>query len=109
MRIKEPFAIERTSEVSEYRKKYFIVSEGVATEPKYFEKLNESLIKENVMIINILRDYANQGHSNPTHVIKLLQTFIDNSDNEVTVGELKNKLSNWDHENPNIIDLKQQF
>lgn len=109
MRIKEPFAIERSSEVSEYRKKYFIVSEGATTEPKYFEKLNESLIKENVMIINILRDYANQGHSNPTHVIKLLQTFIDNSDNEVTVGELKNKLSNWDHENPNIIDLKTAF
>ena len=109
MRIRGPFAIERTSEVNEYRKKYFIVSEGAATEPKYFEKLNECLIKENVTIINILRDYANQGHSNPTHVIKLLQTFIDNSANEVTVSELKNKLSNWNHENPNRIDLKAAF
>lgn len=109
MRIREPFAIERASEVNEYRKKYFVVSEGAATEPKYFEKLNESLIKENVTIINILRDYANQGHSNPTHVIKLLQTFIDNSANEVTVRELKNKLSNWNHENPNKIDLQTAF
>lgn len=109
MRIKEPFAIERESEISDYRKKYFIASEGSATEPKYFEKLNESLIKENVTVINILRDYANQGHSNPTHVIKLLQTFIDNSANEVTVGELKNKLSNWNHENPGKIDLSDTF
>ena len=109
MRIKEPFAIKRTSEIKEYRKKYFIVSEGTATEPKYFEKLNESLIKENVTIINILRDYANKGHSNPTHVIKLLQTFIDNSANEVTVRELKNKLSNWNHENPGKIDLNNTF
>lgn len=109
MRIKEPFATERESEISDYRKKYFIASEGSATEPKYFEKLNESLIKENVTVINILRDYANQGHSNPTHVIKLLQTFIDNSANELTVGELKNKLSNWDHENPGKIDLDSTF
>lgn len=109
MRIKEPFATERESEINNYRKKYFIASEGSATEPKYFEKLNESLIKENVTVINILRDYANQGHSNPTHVIKLLQTFIENSANEVTVGELKNKLSNWDHENPGKIDLDNTF
>lgn len=109
MRIKEPFAIERESEINDYRKKYFIASEGSATEPKYFAKLNESLIKENVTVINILRDYANQGHSNPTHVIKLLQTFIDNSSNEVTVGELKNKLSNWNHENSCKIDLDSTF
>ena len=109
MRIKEPFATERESEISDYRKKYFIASEGSTTEPKYFEKLNESLIKENVTVINILRDYANQGHSNPTHVIKLLQTFIDNSANEVKVGELKSKLSNWDHENPSKIDLNSAF
>lgn len=109
MRIKEPFAIERESEVNNYRKKYFIASEGSATEPKYFEKLNESIIKENVTVINILRDYANQGHSNPTHIIKLLQTFIDSSENEVTVVELKNKLSNWNHENPGKINLNIAF
>lgn len=109
MRIKETFAIERESETIDYRKKYFIVSEGSATEPKYFEKLNELLIKENVTVVNVLRDYANQGHSNPTHVIKLLQTFIDNSANEVTVSELKNKLLNWNHENPGEIDLVNTF
>ena len=109
MRIKEPFAIERNSETSNYRKKYFIASEGSTTECKYFEKLNESLIKENVTVINILRDYANQGHSNPTAVIKLLQTFIDNSKDEVSIGELKNKLSNFEHENPGKINLKNTF
>lgn len=109
MRIKETFAIERESETIDYRKKYFIVSEGSTTEPKYFEKLNELLIKENVTVVNVLRDYANQGHSNPTHVIKLLQTFIDNSANEVTVSELKNKLLNWNHENPGEIDLVNTF
>ncbi len=109
MRIKETFATERESETIDYRKKYFIVSEGSTTEPKYFEKLNELLIKENVTVVNVLRDYANQGHSNPTHVIKLLQTFIDNSANEVTVSELKNKLLNWNHENPGEIDLVNTF
>lgn len=109
MRIKEPFATERESEINNYRKKYFIASEGSATEPKYFERLNDSLIKENVTVINILRDYANQGHSNPTHVIKLLRTFIDNSADETTVGELKNKLSNWNHENSDKIDLNSAF
>lgn len=109
MRIKEPFAVERKSEVNNYRKKYFIFSEGSETEPKYFDNLNETVIKENVTIINILRDYANQGHSNPTRVIKLLQTFIDNSSNEVTVKELKNKLLNWNHENPDKISLQSVF
>lgn len=109
MRIREPFATERESEINSYKKKYFIASEGSATEPKYFEKLNDSLLKENVTVINILRDYANQGHSHPTYVIKLLQTFIDNSKGEVTVYELKNKLSNWDHENPGKINLDSTF
>lgn len=109
MRIKGPFAVERESEVTNYKKKYFIASEGSETEPKYFNKLNETVIKENVTIINILRDYANQGHSNPTHVVKLLQTFIDNSADEITIKELKSKLSNWDHENPGKIELNDVF
>jgi hypothetical protein len=54
MRIKETFATERESETIDYRKKYFIVSEGSATEPKYFEKLNESLIKIIFVIYNIV-------------------------------------------------------
>lgn len=109
MRIKEQFATDRISEVNEYRKKYFIASEGSSTEPKYFDKLNESVLKENITIVNILRDYANQGHSNPTHVIKLLQTFLDNSQSEITVDELKNKLSNWEHENSGKICLDDIF
>ncbi len=105
MRIKEPFAQERLSEEKSYRAKYFIASEGQTTEPRYFEKLNQSIISENVTIINILRDYANLGNSNPTYLIKLLQEFLNNKDSEVSVAELKNKISNWDHENPSKIDL----
>ena len=53
-----------------------------------------------------MRDYAYQGYSNPTHVVKLLQTFIANSFDGITVQELKNKLANWAHENPNKINLE---
>lgn len=41
MRIKSLFAQERETAIVDYRKKYFITSEGLATEPKYFERLNE--------------------------------------------------------------------
>ena len=44
MRIKEPFAQERLSEEKKYRAKYFIASEGQTTEPRYFDKLNQSNI-----------------------------------------------------------------
>ena len=105
MRIKEPFAQERLSEEKNYRAKYFIASEGQTTEPRYFEKLNQSIISENVTIINLLRDYANLGNSNPTYLIKLLQEFLNNRGSEISVAELKNKIANWDHENPGKIDL----
>lgn len=105
MRIKEPFAKERLSEEKNYRAKYFIASEGQTTEPRYFEKLNQSIISENVTIINILRDYANLGNSNPTYLIGLLQEFLNNTNSQVSVAELKNKISNWNHENPGKIDL----
>ena len=107
MRIKEPFAQERLSEEKKYRAKYFIASEGQTTEPRYFEKLNQSIISENVTIINILRDYANLGNSNPTHLIKLLQEFLNNSDSDISVAELKNKIANWDHENTGKINLSR--
>ena len=100
MRIKEPFAQERLSEENNYRSKYFIASEGQTTEPRYIEKLNQSIISENVTIINILRDYANLGNSNPTYLIKLLQEFLNNGNLEISVAELKNKIANWNHENP---------
>lgn len=83
MRIKEPFAQERLSEEKNYKAKYFIASEGQTTEPRYFEKLNQSIISENVTIINILRDYANLGNSNPTYLIELLQEFLNNADSEL--------------------------
>lgn len=105
MRIKEPFAPERLSEEKNYKAKFFIASEGQTTEPRYFEKLNQSIISENVTIINILRDYAKLGNSNPTYLIVLLQDFLSNVDSCVTVSELKHKISNWDHENPGKIIL----
>lgn len=105
MRIKEPFAKERLSENKNYRAKYFIASEGQTTEPRYFEKLNQSIISENITIINILRDYANLGNSHPTSLIKLLQEFLKHNNSEISVTELKNKIANWNHENPGKIDL----
>ncbi len=109
MRIKEPFASDRESGINNYKKKYFIASEGSTTEPKYFDRLNKTILKENITVINILRDYANLGHSNPTHVIKLLKTFLDNTSDEITIKEIKNKLSNWNHENHRKIDLENSF
>jgi len=58
-----------------------------------------------VTIINILRDYANLGNSNPTYLISLLQEFLNNCDSKVSVKELKNKIANWNHENPGKINL----
>lgn len=109
MRIKTNFARERESEAIMYKPKFFIASEGVATEPQYFEKLNQSIISDNVTIINILRDYVDLGRSNPTAIVDLLKTFIENNSSEVTIKELKRKIKNWDHENPNKIDLINTF
>lgn len=105
MRIKEQFAKERISEERNYKSKFFIVSEGQITEPRYFEKLNQSVISENVTIINLLRDYANLGNGNPSFLINLLKEFLNNNNSEISLMELKNRISNWDHENPNKIDL----
>lgn len=108
MRIKEQFAKERISERNQYRPKFFIASEGSASEPKYFEGLNQSIISENTTIINILRDYATLCNSHPTFLTKLLSDFIENSTGEaVTVRELKNRILNWEHENPNKIDVQR--
>lgn len=109
MRIREPFAPERESGLVQYKPKFFIASEGNTTEPKYFEKLNQSTISENVTIINILRDYANLGNSNPTYITNLLKQFLSNVGEETTVLELKNRISNWVHENPNKIDKNKVF
>lgn len=108
MRIKEQFAKERISEQNEYRPKFFIASEGSTSEPKYFEGLNQSIISENITIINILRDYATLHNSHPTFLTQLLSDFIENSDDGVvTVKELKNRILNWEHENPNKINVNQ--
>ena len=106
MRVKEPFAAKRKSEINDYEKKYYIAYEGSQTEPRYFDELAKSLIKENISVISLLRDYAKTGKSNPTHVIKLLEDFFENSEEETTVEELKNRLSNWNHENSNKINEK---
>ncbi len=106
MRIKSDFAAERESETHTYKPKFFIASEGANTEPKYFNKLNESLISENVTIINILRNYVDNDKSNPTFIANLLGDFLENGGEEITVKELKGKIKNWDHENPGRIDIE---
>jgi hypothetical protein len=105
MRINEPFAEDRQSEKILYKPKYFIISEGQKTEPKYFSNLNKSIISQNVIIINILRDYSTLGNSNPKSLIMLLSEFLKNKGRTITVLELKNKIKNWSHENKGKIDL----
>ena len=50
MRIKEEFGAIRKSEIKDYNPKYFIISEGSASEPLYFEGLNNSVLSENKYI-----------------------------------------------------------
>lgn len=91
MRINEKFATSRQSEIKDYKPKYFIASEGRNSEPMYFEGLNNSVISENVTIINILRDYAASCNSHPSFIVKMIKEFILNvTSNEITVLELKN-------------------
>ena len=53
MRIKEEFVSIGKSELKQYKPKYFIASEGSNSEPMYFDGLNDSIITENITIINI--------------------------------------------------------
>lgn len=95
MRINEKFAISRQTETKEYKPKYFIISEGSNSEPMYFDGLNNSIITENITIINILRDYASIHNSHPSFIIKMVEEFILNvTENEITVLELKNRIHN---------------
>ena len=97
-RIETEFGKERNSEIFSVKPKYYIFSEGDITERKYFKKLNTSILSKNVEIINVLRDYANVGESNPSKIIKLIEELLAVNSNEITVKELKNKLKNWGHE-----------
>ena len=106
MRINETFAASRKSETEKFKPKYFIASEGSNSEPLYFEGLNKSIITENITIINILRDYASINNSHPTFIIKMIKEFIlNNTQGEITVLELKNKIANFIHENNYKIDI----
>ncbi len=106
MRINETFAANRKSETENYKPKYFIASEGSNSEPLYFDGLNKSIITENVTIINILRDYASINNSHPTFIVKIIKEFIlNNTQGEITVLELKNKIDNFIRENDYEIDI----
>ena len=102
MRINDKFATSRKSEIKTYKPKYFIVSEG-----------NNSIISENITIINILRDYATANNSHPSFIIKMVQEFILNvTTNEITVLELKNKIDNCIRSNNykiNIEDIHKEL
>ena len=97
-RIETEFAKARKSQEISVKPKYYIFSEGTTTERKYFEKLNKSILSNNVEIINILRDYANIGESNPSVIIKLIDELLNTSSEEITIEELKRKLENWGYE-----------
>lgn len=108
MRISEPFATERKSEIEDYKSKYFIISEGSRSEPLYFAGLNNSMLSENITIINILRDYATIRNSHPSFIIKMVKEFILNvSNEEITVLELKNRIDNCIRENNYAIDINE--
>lgn len=107
MRINAKFAEERKSGIKTYRSKYFIVSEGSNSEPMYFEGLNNTVLAENITIINILRDYATLCNSHPNFIIKMLNEFFANVfDDEITVRELLNKISNCIYDNGYDIDIE---
>ena len=100
MRITDKFAKERKTEIKNYKPKYFIASEGSNSEPLYFEGLSNSILFENISIINILRDYAYTRSSHPSFIINMLKEFILNVTNDkITVLELKNKIANCIYEN----------
>ena len=110
MRINEKFALERKSEIKNYKPKYFIASEGRNSEPLYFEGLNSSVISRNITIINILRDYATICNSHPSFIIKVIKEFILNATyDEITVLELKNKIDNCIRENNYDIDINDVY
>ncbi len=113
MRINEKFAISRQSEIKDYRPKYFIASEGSNSEPMYFDGLNDSVISENIKIINILRDYASICNSHPSFIVEMIKEFLLNvTSNGLTVLELKNKIDNCIRENDyniNIEDIYQEL
>ena len=110
MRIKEEFAKLRKSEIRDYKSKYFIISEGSASEPLYFEGLNNSVLTQNVTIINILRDYANLTNSHPSFIVKILKEFMLNvNSNAISVLELKNKIDNCIKENNYNLDIKDIY
>lgn len=105
MRIKEEFAKERKSEITMYRPKIIIASEGSCSEPKYFEGLSKSTLIENKKIINLLRDYASKTNSHPNFIISMYKEFLINNDNKISVKEIKNKIDNYNKDNGNIIDI----
>ena len=73
----------------------------------YFEGLNDSVISENITIINILRDYASNCNSHPSFIIKMIKEFILNvASDEITVLELKNKIDNCIRENNYDINIE---
>ena len=107
MRINDEFATERKSEITFYKPKYFIASEGSNSEPMYFEGLNKSVIFENVTIINILRDYATMCNSHPSFIIKMIkESILDLNAGEITVIELKNKIDNCIRQNSYKINIE---
>ena len=110
MRINVKFASDRKSETLMYKPKYFIASEGSGTEVKYFTSLNNSVISKNVTIINILRDYAKLTNSHPTFIMKMIKEFLLNAkENKISALELKNKISNFLHDNYLLVEQERVF
>lgn len=105
MRIKEEFAGQRKSETEKYKSKVIIASEGSCSEPKYFSGLNQSILTENKKIINLLRDYAIKTNSHPNFIVAMYKELLINNENKISIKEIKNKISNYNKDNGNNINI----
>jgi hypothetical protein len=84
MRIKTHFG-ERSkpSEKREPKKRYYLVFEGLKTEPQYFdgvEKYRDKIgIREDIDLKQTEREKEEETFSNPTHIIRLFEKFMNES------------------------------
>ena len=109
MRINEEFAKIRKSEIISYKPKIIIASEGSCSEPKYFDGLNQSVLTENKNIINLLKDYAYRTNSHPNFIVDMYREFLINNNGMISVKEIKNKISNYNRDNGNNIDVNKIY
>ena len=84
MRVDTTFASRsKPSETKEPKKQYYLVFEGLVTEPQYFKGVekyrNKIGIKRNIILTHILREKGEERLSNPIRLIRLIEEFMNDS------------------------------